>query len=61
MRYANTLTPEEKKEVRDFYFGGLDWYRMAADRDHNQPLTPPKHSMRSDDVDFPRRARMGRP
>jgi transglutaminase-like putative cysteine protease len=54
MRYANTLTPEQKKEVRDFYFGGLDWYRMSANSDHNQPLTPPKHSMRSDDVDFQR-------
>jgi transglutaminase-like putative cysteine protease len=54
MRYANSLTPEQKKEVRDFYFGGLDWYRMAANSDHNQPLTPPKHSMRSDDVDFQR-------
>jgi transglutaminase-like putative cysteine protease len=54
MRYANTLTPEQKKEVRDFYFGGLDWYRMAANSDHNQALTPPKRSMRSDDVDFQR-------
>jgi len=54
MRYANTLTPEEKKEVRDFYFGGLDWYRMSANSDHNQTLTPPKRSMRSDDVDFQR-------
>jgi len=53
-RYANTLTPEQKKEVRDFYFGGLDWYRMAANSDHNQTLTPPKHTMRSDDVDFQR-------
>jgi transglutaminase-like putative cysteine protease len=54
MRYANTLTPDQKKEVRDFFFGGLDWYRMAANSDHNQTLTPPKRSMRSDDVDFQR-------
>jgi hypothetical protein len=54
MRYANTLSPAEKKEVRDFYFGGLDWYRMAANSDHNQTLTPPKRTMRSDDVDFQR-------
>lgn len=54
MRYANNLSPAEKKEVRDFYFGGLDWYRMAANSDHNQMLTPPKRSMRSDDVDFQR-------
>jgi transglutaminase-like putative cysteine protease len=54
MRYANALTPEQKREVRDFYFGGLDWYRMAANSDHSQPLTPPKQSLRSDDVDFQR-------
>jgi hypothetical protein len=54
MRYANALTPEQKREVRDFYFGGLDYYRMAANSDHNQPLVPAKQSMRSDDVDFQR-------
>jgi transglutaminase-like putative cysteine protease len=54
MRYAKTLSSTEKKEVRDFYFGGLDWYRMAANSDHNQALTPAKRSMRSDDVDFQR-------
>jgi transglutaminase-like putative cysteine protease len=54
MRYANTLTSEQKREVRDFYFGGLDQYRMAANSDHNQTLNPPKQSMRSDDVDFQR-------
>ena len=54
MRYAFTLTPEQKCEVRDFYFGGLDQYRMAANSDHNQALTPPKKSFRSDDVDFQR-------
>lgn len=54
MQYALTLTPEQKREVRDFYFGGLDYYRMAANRDHNQTLTPPKNSFRSDPVDFQR-------
>jgi len=53
MRYG-TLTHEQKCEVRDFYFGGLDYYRMAANSDHNQTLTPPKKSFRSDDVDFQR-------
>src|ERR1043165_1986496 len=53
-RYAVTLTPEQKIEVRDFYFGGLDRYRIAANSDHNQPLTPAKDSFRSDDVDFQR-------
>jgi transglutaminase-like putative cysteine protease len=54
MRYSNNLSPDEKKEVRDFYFGGLDWYRMSANSDHSQTLTPPKRSMRSDNVDFQR-------
>ena len=54
MRYITTLTPAQKREIRDFYFGGLDQYRMAANSDHSVPLEPPKDSMRSDDVDFQR-------
>lgn len=54
MQYAFTLTTEQRREVRDFYFGGLDYYRMAANSDHNQPLNPPKKSFRSDNVDFQR-------
>jgi transglutaminase-like putative cysteine protease len=54
MRYVTTLTQDQKREIRDFYFGGLDQHRMAANSDHNQQLTPPKQSMRSDDVDFQR-------
>jgi transglutaminase-like putative cysteine protease len=54
MRYAAALTPEQKREARDFYFGGLDYYRMAANSDHNQKLTPAKNSFRSDTVDFQR-------
>jgi transglutaminase-like putative cysteine protease len=54
MRYAVTLTMEQRNEIRDFYFGGLNQYRMAANSDHNQTLTPPKQSLRSDDVDFQR-------
>jgi transglutaminase-like putative cysteine protease len=54
MRYATTLKPEQRRELRDFYFGGLDQYRMIANSDHNQALDPPKKSMRSDDVDFQR-------
>ncbi len=53
-RYATSLDPEQRRELRDFYFGGLDQYRMAANSDHNQTLTPPKQSLRSDDVDFQR-------
>ena len=54
MRYANSLTAAQKQELRDFYFGGLDQYRMAANSDHNQRLTPDKRSVRSDNVDFQR-------
>jgi transglutaminase-like putative cysteine protease len=54
MHYATALTPEQKRQIRDFYFGGLDQYRMSANSDHNQTLRPPKQSMRSDDVDFQR-------
>jgi transglutaminase-like putative cysteine protease len=53
-RYATTLSDDQKKQVRDFFFGGQDWYRIAVNSDHNQTLTPPKQSMRSDNVDFQR-------
>ncbi|HPC61371.1 MAG TPA: transglutaminase domain-containing protein [Verrucomicrobiota bacterium] len=54
MRYATSLSPDQRRDIRDFYFGGLDAYRMAANSDHNQDLTPPKRSLRSDNVDFQR-------
>lgn len=54
MRYARTLTAEQQREIRDFYFGGLDQWRMAANSDHCQELSPPKKSHRSDTVDFQR-------
>jgi transglutaminase-like putative cysteine protease len=53
-QYATTLTPQQRREIRDFYFGGLDQYRMIANSDHNQPLSPEKMTMRSDEVDFQR-------
>lgn len=53
-QYATTLTPEQRKDIRDFYFGGLDQYRMIANGDHNQTLNPPKRTLRSDNVDFQR-------
>ncbi|HSU56562.1 MAG TPA: transglutaminase domain-containing protein [Candidatus Dormibacteraeota bacterium] len=54
MRYATTLKREQRLELRDFFFGGQDWYRVAVNSDHSQSLNPPKRSMRSDDVDFQR-------
>jgi transglutaminase-like putative cysteine protease len=53
-RYASTLSTQQRHEIRDFYFGGLDQYRMIANSDHDQRLSPPKRTMRSDDVDFQR-------
>lgn len=54
MQYADALSPSQREELRDFYFGGLTQYRMAANADHGQALWPPKRSVRSDDVDFQR-------
>ncbi|HEY3914273.1 MAG TPA: transglutaminase-like domain-containing protein, partial [Verrucomicrobiae bacterium] len=54
MQYCPALTPAERQELHDFYFGGLDYYRMAANSDHSQKLDPPKMTLRSDDVDFQR-------
>ncbi len=51
---CGALTAAERRELHDFYFGGLDPYRMAANSDHSQPLDPPKRTPRSDDVDFQR-------
>ncbi len=53
-RYCTALTEAERRELHDFYFGGLDYYRMAANSDHSMALDPPKKTMRSDDVDFQR-------
>jgi transglutaminase-like putative cysteine protease len=53
-RYCTSLTAAQRKELHDFYFGGLDYYRMAANGDHSQTLNPPKQTLRSDDIDFQR-------
>ncbi|MGH8022426.1 MAG: transglutaminase-like domain-containing protein [Limisphaerales bacterium] len=52
--YATALPVAERHEIRDFYFGGLDVWRMAANDDHCQILSPPKNTFRSDNVDFQR-------
>ncbi len=54
MQYLSSLDEQKKLEVRDFFFGGLDQYRMAANSDHSQTLSPPKKTLRSDTVDFQR-------
>ncbi len=52
--YAATLDDASRRKVRDFYFGGLDHFRLIANSDHGVPLNPPKPSLRSDTVDFQR-------
>lgn len=54
IRYSNSLNAEEQRELRDFYFGGMDEYRLAANSDYCQDLAPVKRSLRSDTVDFQR-------
>ncbi len=44
----------EVQEMRDFYFGGVDAYRLAINSDHGYPHYPPKEDFRSDNVDFQR-------
>ena len=54
IQYCPALTAREQQEIHDFYFGGLDYFRMAANGDHSQRLVPPNQTLRSDDVDFQR-------
>ncbi len=54
LQLCTRLNPQQRRDLADFYFGGLDQYRLAANGDHNQVLNPPKQSFRSDNVDFQR-------
>ena len=51
---TDDLTAEERREMRNFYFGNIDHYRLVANKGHNQPLYPPKKHFRSETVDFQR-------
>ena len=53
LQYSN-LPLKEKTELKDFYFGGIDSYRLITNTDHNIKLNPVKCSNRSDEVDFQR-------
>jgi len=50
----STFTQEEREKVRDFFFGRMDAYRMAANSNHGDRFDPSKHHFRSDTVDFQR-------
>ena len=43
---------DERREIRDFHFGGLDQYRILLNSDHNRELVPTKRHPRSDRVGF---------
>jgi hypothetical protein len=48
------LSPGERREMRAYYFGNIDNYRLVANKGHNQILYPPKKHFRSETVDFQR-------
>jgi uncharacterized protein YigE (DUF2233 family) len=54
LNHADGIDDAEKRRIRDFYFGGVDSWRVVFCRDHGRPLVPAKTSSRSDDVDFQR-------
>ncbi|HZN39926.1 MAG TPA: phosphodiester glycosidase family protein [Planctomycetota bacterium] len=54
LNHADGIDDAEKRRIRDFYFGGVDSWRVVFCRDHGRPLVPAKASSRSDDVDFQR-------
>ncbi len=49
-----SLSRDEREELKDFYFGGLDNYRLVVNSIHGYDHYPPKESFRSDTVDFQR-------
>ncbi len=54
-RYFTSLTPEERQRLKEFFFGGLDQYRIAANADHSQTLEPPKRFYQVGHGGFPAR------
>jgi len=51
---TNDLTLEERQEMREFYYGNMDNYRLVINKGHNLELYPPKKYFRSETVDFQR-------
>ena len=52
--YVDALDPSQLQEIRDFYFGGMDHFRLVVNKGHNLKLYPPKRTFRSEPVDFQR-------
>ena len=48
------LRASDDPRVREFFFGGMDAYRMIVNLDFGRPLIPAKASLRSEPLDFQR-------
>ncbi|MDX1971886.1 MAG: transglutaminase-like domain-containing protein, partial [Candidatus Sumerlaeia bacterium] len=48
------LSREKRDLLKNYYFGGIDAYRLTISRDHGKPHVPAKTDFRSDTVDFQR-------
>jgi transglutaminase-like putative cysteine protease len=48
------LQKSDRADVREFYFGHQDSYRMIVNLDYGSPLAPAKKSFRSEPADFQR-------
>ncbi|HEV8379541.1 MAG TPA: transglutaminase domain-containing protein, partial [Tepidisphaeraceae bacterium] len=48
------LQKSDREDVRDFYFGHQDSYRLIVNLDYGSPLVPAKQSLRSEPADFQR-------
>ncbi len=51
---SDVLDSKKSREIRDFYFGNMDYFRMVANKGHFLELSPGKKYLRSDTVDFQR-------
>jgi hypothetical protein len=48
------LQPSTDKRIRDFFFGGIDSYRLIVNDGYSKPLFPAKIYPRSETIDFQR-------
>jgi transglutaminase-like putative cysteine protease len=48
------LQKSDRADVREFYFGHQDSYRLIVNLDYGSPLVPAKQSLRSEPADFQR-------
>jgi transglutaminase-like putative cysteine protease len=48
------LQPSDDPQVREFYLGHMDAYRLIVNLDYGQPLQPAKSGLRSEPADFQR-------